>query len=298
MAWERGSPGEITMKTRSACRASLVATALLVVLTADASYGQSPQRDLMKQSDVVFACRVVQLGGTSVSGVPSSPSIIDVEVTAVLEKPPAVVMAVGDRIAVRVKDPSAFSVGAQVTFYAHGWILGKGVAVKEVGHTGAPATARGDADPAEARAEVERIRAELDDANLRARYEAADRVIVGRVLSVGSATLSSRGGPTRVSEHDANWQEAVLEVEEAMKGAEPGTQVVIRFPGSEDAAWFGVPKLSVGQEGTFMLQEDRISGADPPVTRGGEVGAFTAMQPSDVLPKADAERVRRLMREP
>src|SRR4030088_767507 len=92
------------------------------------------QAALVKQSTIVFAGTVSQLGATSFAGVPKSAQTSVVRVDSVLKKPAAVSLKKGDNVTVELKDPSAFQQGTQATFYAEGWIFGSGVAVKELGH--------------------------------------------------------------------------------------------------------------------------------------------------------------------
>src|SRR5438132_8013343 len=94
----------------------------------------SNQAALAKQSSIVFAGTVSQLGATSFAGVPKSAQTIVVRVDSVLKKPSAVSLKSGDNVTVEVKDPSAFRDGTQATFYTDGWIFGSGIAVKELGH--------------------------------------------------------------------------------------------------------------------------------------------------------------------
>src|SRR5713101_1003287 len=94
----------------------------------------SDQAALVKQSSIVFAGTVSQLGATSFAGVPKSAQTIVVRVDSVLKKPPAVSLKKGDNVTVEVKDPSAFRDGTQATFYTDGLIFGAAVAVKELGH--------------------------------------------------------------------------------------------------------------------------------------------------------------------
>jgi hypothetical protein len=137
------------------------------------------------------------------------------------------------------------------------------------------------------------------DAQLSARIEAADVVVVGRVVSIQPSTLRAAAAvspPTRITEHDPDWQEAIIEVDSAIKGAQPNDKVLARFPASRDVAWFNVPKLTLGQRGTFLLQKDRVSGEPKGMIAGAEVQCYTALSPEDVLPTAESQRIRALMR--
>ncbi len=142
---------------------------------------------------------------------------------------------------------------------------------------------------------LQAMRRQIQDAQLRQRIEAAEMVIVGRVAAVGSATMEALGAPPGpISEHNPNWREAVIDVETAIKGAQAGQRVVVRFPASLDVAWYDTPKFSEGQEGTFILQRDQVSGTATALLAGSEVAAYTALNSLDVLPRQEAERVRAL----
>ncbi len=271
--------------------------ATLLFVAPIACTGQEMSADLANQSDIIVVGTVVQVGSTSMASLSAERNIIDLEISEILEKPAVVTLNVADVIAVRVKDLDDFEEGAEVTLYAQGWILGASVAVIEVGHTVAPAiAARGQDDPGTDRSgELAAIRAQQAEESLRQRVEAADRIVEGRVRAVTSMeAVATRGGTTTVSEHDANWQEAIVEVTETIKGDE-ADEIVVRFPNSTDVAWYGVPKLTEGQQGIFLLTADQVSGGAVAVPRGGTaVSAYTALEPSDVVEPADYDLVRRL----
>jgi hypothetical protein len=87
-------------------------------------------------------------------------------------------------------------------------------------------------------------------------------------------------------------------VQDGIKGAQAGQQVVVRFPGSHDVAWVGTPKFAVGQEGTFLLHIDSTTGSPVSEIAGRSVPAYTALHQLDVLTKRDAQRIRSLIRKP
>src|SRR5256885_2091905 len=128
---------------------------------------------------------------------------------------------------------------------------------------------------------------------------ASDRTIVVRVEQVRPAELvAASGRPKRITEHDPDWQEAIIQVEDGLKGAQAGEQVVVRFPGSHDVAWVGTPRFAVGQEGTFLLHKDSTTGSPSTMIAGRSVPAYTALHKLDVLPKQDAPHIRDLIRKP
>ena len=275
---------------------SVLGVVVLLAVTTSSAQGQSPRAELLKKSSIVFVGTVERVGAVSFSGVPVSPRTVVVRVDAVLEKPASVSLAPGDRATVEVQDSALFRGGTQATFYADGWIFGEGVAVREVGHEPSPVAMR-TAAPGQNASEVSQTRKQLSDDELRARIQAADMVMVGRVLSVRQATLAAAGDrPPRITEHDPTWQEAVIRVVSGLKGVQADQEVVVRFPGSLDVAWHGAPKFKVGQEGTFLLQKDRVTGTPKTILAGAPVDAYTALDAKDALPTDQADRVRRLTR--
>ena len=279
------------MYTRSA-----MFLAVLLALPGAAALGQMSQATLVKQSDIIFIGTVTQVGAVAVPEVPASDRTVVVHVEQVLEKPAAVALGAGDSVTVQTAQPGSLKPGSQATFYTTGWIFGQAVAVREVGHElgHSPVVA---ADQQEA---VARARLEMNDADLKAHIQKAAMVVAGRVEQVRPAELAG-GAPahrTRISEHDAQWQEAIIEVQDGIKGAQAGEQVVVRFPTSLDVAWVGTPRFTVGQEGTFLLHKDSTTGSPESVIAGRSVPAYTALHKLDVLPKQDAPRIRALMQKP
>ncbi len=278
--------------------AGILSTALLAPSGAGFPQGQNNQSALAKQSSIIFSGTVSQLGAVSFVGVPQSPQTIVVRVDSVLKKPPAVSLKKGDNITVEVKDPSAFQQGAQATFYAEGWIFGSGVAVKELGHDfnpggGAPAEGARTAETA-----LGQMQKQISDRDLQNRIASSDLVVIGRITDVHRWTIpKSAAARYPISEHSADWHEAVLQIESILKGTKPkGGKMAVRFPLSRDVAWVNSPKFQKQQQGIFFLKRDQVSG-DPTATLGGyQVAAYTCLKPGDWLPLSDEARVRSLLK--
>ena len=269
--------------------------AFALALSGSPAVAQMSRASLVKQSDIIFVGTVTKVGAVAVPELPASARTVVVRVDQVLEKPAAVALTTGDSVTVQTVRPGSLKAGAQATFYTTGWIFGRGVAVREVGHElgHSPVVA---ADQQEA---VARARLELNDADLKAHIQKAAMVVAGRVEQVRPAELTAAPArPKRITEHDPAWQEAIIQVQDAIKGAQAGEKVVVRFPGSSDVAWVGTPKFAVGQEGTFLLHKDSTTGSPLSVIAGRSVPAYTALHRLDVLPKQDAQRIRALIKKP
>src|SRR5881409_2512959 len=277
------------MHTRSPM---LLAVALALPGSAAAQLSRAA---LVKQSDIIFIGTVTQVHAVAVPEVPASDRTIVVRIDQVLEKPAAVALTPGDSVTVQTARPGSLKPGTQATFYTTGWVFGRGVAVREVGHE----PGRSPVVVADQQEAVKRARRDVNDAELRARIEKAAMVVAGRVEQVRPAELAAAPArPKRISEHDPDWQEAIIHVEDGIKGAQAGERVLVRFPGSPDVAWVGTPKFAVGQEGTFLLHKDSTTGSPLTMNAGRSVPAYTALHKVDVLSKQDATRVRALIRKP
>ena len=278
------------MYTRSA-----MLLAALLALPGAAALGQMSRATLVKQSDIIFIGTVTQVGAVAAPEVTASNRTVVVRVDQVLEKPAVVALGAGDSVTVQTAQPGSLKPGTQATFYTTGWIFGQGVAVREVGHElgHSPVVA---ADQQEA---VARARLDMNDADLKAHMEKAAMVVAGRVEQVRPAELAAAtANRRRIWEHDAQWQEAIIQVQDGIKGAQAGEQVVVRFPTSLDVAWVGTPRFTVGQEGTFVLHKDSTTGSPNAMLAGRSVPAYTALHKVDVLSRQDATRVRALIRKP
>jgi len=240
----------------------------------------------VRQSDIIFAGTVTRAAAGAGAGV--------VRVDQVFEKPDAVSLMKGDSVGVLAS--GSLNPGMQATFFTTGWIYGRWITVREVGHE-----AIGPQLAAVTGGLVARARQQVNDADLKARIQAAAMVVVGRVeqlrpMQYGRPATPPR--PKRFTEHDPNWQEAIIHVDEGLKGATAGERVVVRFPGSRDVAFVATPRFAAGQEGTFLLQKDAATGSPLSLMAGQTVQAYTALHRLDVLTKQDAPRVRTLMRAP
>ena len=268
----------------------------LVLCAAGSADGQQKTTvaQAMKRSSIIFIGTVTKTGAVSFSGVPASRNTLVVRVDRIIDKPGAVSLAEGKDITVAVEDTAAFHVGTRATFYAEGWVVGEGIAVKELAHDLIPAvSSRLSQGQDEAR--VKRVKQERADAEMKERIDGADMVAVGRVVSVKPLALATPDHRP-ITEHNPEWQEATITVETGLKGIASGKQVVVRFPASEDVAHYGAPKFKVDQQGVFILKKDTITGTPKAMLGGAQVDAYVVQDRRDVLPKEASSRVRTLMK--
>ena len=250
---------------------------------------------IASKSSIIFSGTVSQVGATSFADVPKSAQTIVVKVDSVEKKPAAVSLKKGDSVTVEVKDASAFQEGTRATFYTDGWIFGSGVAVKELGHELGAA-----AEPVPMTTAAKpsgQGKDEISDQELMERMKASDFVVVGRVMDVHKWNVPKpkSGAPSRVTEHDPDWHEAVVEVQSVLKGGKvKGNKVIVRFPNRNDVAWVSSPKFAKNQRGIFCLNRDQSTGA--PAGGGQQANSYTCLGHGDALPITEEARVRSLLK--
>ncbi|HEY6224881.1 MAG TPA: hypothetical protein VIW26_13935 [Gemmatimonadales bacterium] len=261
---------------------------LAALIPSHAACAQQPAVATARRANIVFVGTVTQVGAASFGAVTASPRTLVVRVEDVLDKPAALRLSAGDSVTVEPLD-SAHARGQRATFYTTGWVFGRGVAVREVAHDTMPAQQT----LAARRDSFRQLQRQVTDSTLAERVHQADMIVVGRVESVRAPTnmTSTR---RRITEHDADWQEAVIVVDSMLKGpASP--RVAVRFPASQDIAWHRFPKFTAGQVGTFLLHRDTLTGAPQALVSGRAVPAYTVLAGTDVLGTGDAARVRALV---
>lgn len=245
------------------------------------------------QPNIVFEATVETKGEVSFSGVPQSDHTVVVVVDKVIHKPSAITLKQGTRVTVDAIDPNSLGVGSKFVFYTDGWIFGSGIAVHEIRHE----RVQQEAALASAQERFEQNEKTVSEREMVTQLSKADLVVVGHVASVHPWTPppGSAASDIKISEHDKNWQEAVIQVETTLKGNATNKEVVVRFPGSWDKGLASMAKLRPGESATFILDKDAVTGAPTALLAGKTVLAHVALRAQDVLPVEEAQHVRSLL---
>jgi hypothetical protein len=241
------------------------------------------------ESAFVFVGKVIKTKAATMEELSADNTAI-VQVDRVISAPDIFTSLGGHQITARFKTPAEMKKGATMTFFSNGWIFGKSVAVDVVG------TAQGTRSQAAA-ALVRSAAVSSNDSMLRARLDSAEMAVVGHVVGVAK----SEKGPSHISEHDPNWHEATIDVDEVVKGKKSVKQVTVLFPNSDDVRWHKVIKYLPGQQGIWLLQPGQKqdpNGIPPKVLAAIPAGrdVLTTVHPADYLPLHELERVRALVR--
>ena len=251
-------------------------------------------------SAFVFVGKVVKTRAATIAAVATDNTAI-VSVERVVSAPDIFAALGGHDITVRFKKMPALRKGASLTFFANGWLFGDSIAVDVIG----TAAATG---PQAAAGPVRQASVTEGDRVLSARIASSTMTVVGRVSKVTksdrkapatSMAMTAAGGTTHISEHDPNWHEATIDVDEVIKGSKDVKQVSVQFPQSDDVRWYRVKKYAVGEQGIWMLQPGARQ--DPEGVPAKLLAALpegpdvlTTLHNADFLPLHELERVKAL----
>lgn len=249
----------------------LIFLSIGAILTAQPS-AKPGSAEALEKSALVFRGAVTRLQAATLAEVAVSENTVVARVDEVMRAPQSLGNLTGREITVYVQNPAGIRVGEQLVFFANPWMLGDGVAVQEVGRQSAGGNTAA-------------LRAQLTSSSpsareLSERISSADMVIAGKVAAV------REGQPGRLSEHDPQWREATVEVTEFVKGASTQKTVVVRFPGSQDVAFYNAPRFAVNQEGVWILR------------KWENTDSYTAIAPSDFQTKEQLNRIKALFTSP
>ena len=237
----------------------------------------------IRAAHFIFAGTFEKLGASNLSLLPASGDTALVRVREIVDPPAVLGPTRGTLVTVILAQSAGAEEGGQAIFFANGALSGEHLAFSEVtrlpGRTGVPESA----DLQALRKQVRAVREQVADEALAARLASAALVVTGRVTEVRPAEIRE-GADER--EHAADWWVATIAVASTEKGR-PGRTATVYFAAAADPFWAAAPKLSAGEEGTFLLQP--YPGVDLPA------GATLLVSPSDVQPRAQLDRVHRLL---
>ncbi len=244
----------------------------------------------------IFKGTIKQLKASNVKPAPASDRTAIVTVNQVIDAPANLAAYEGQDITVELSDARKVTVGDKMIFHTTSWLYAESIAVRslrEEPDAGDPTTSH-HVDAAVPR----------DQRETRAHFDDADLVISGKVVAVrlpnvdatSKRKANARDEPlTRVSEHDPQWREAIIEVEQVHKGSPSKRRVIVRFPSSTDVAWRQAPKFEAGQQGYFVLHEENRSAAKRPSAskkseQGSSISATASAETYIVRDRHDFQR--------
>ena len=232
--------------------------------------GADPVLELTRAAELVFQGTVLKLGAANLEVVEPNEKTAVVRVDETIASAGTLDDFTGREVTVFLKDAGSAKVGEQSVFFTTVGLLGETLGVVEVGRRNGP--------PADLRAQVASVRGQLRAEEVRARVAAADLAVSGRVVSVKAAAGAVPVSGV-ITEHDPQWQEAVVEVRTVLHGQAAESTVAVWFPASLDVMWAHAPKLTAGREGTWLLHRHDAEGRGP---------VWAVLDPQDQLTAEEA----------
>jgi hypothetical protein len=232
--------------------------------------------DLTRQADLVFRGTVQRSGASNLSAVAAADDTAVVRIDEILRSAAELKDFVGREVTVKLSAPRSVKAGETAVFFTATWLFGESLGVVEVG--------RMDAAAPGVRAQVSATVRQMHEEEVRRHLDGAALVVTGRVVETRPPLPAAE-----VSEHSPVWAEAVIQVDSVIKGT-AADHLVLLYPTSMDVAWFNAPKPRVGWDGVWLL-----SPAQGELMKG-RAGAYTALEPWNVMSRDDAGLVERLVR--
>jgi hypothetical protein len=217
------------------------------------AFAQAPAatvEDLMREAQLVFRGTVVRPGAANLMVIKAGQDTAVVRVDELLHVPDKLEIYAGQEVTLKLRQPGSMKAGDTAVFFTRSWLYGEHLAVVEVGRT---------APGAGVAAQVAAARRTLADEDLRHRLDGAALVVAGRVVATRPAVFPDRRGDKgKGTEHDPQWQEAVIAVDRVVKGQLAESRAVILYPGSDDVLWRRTPKPQVGWDGVWILERSPL----------------------------------------
>lgn len=245
--------------------------------------------------------KVIKLNASTLPDVETANTLI-FQVESVIKSPSLFADLAGHQVTIRFDKLPDVKEGAEMTVFANGWIFGATVGLDAVSYTL-------DSDTQVAAAGVAKDTTTTEEADLKDRLNSAATVVVGKVSSVEkkpddpamfAQLVPNETQTTRISEHDPDWHEATIQVNETLKGA-AAPEVKVLFPKSDDVRWYGVNKFEEGQQGIWLLQNSQnqnTAGIAPRLLAAiPREPALTALHTNDFVPLDDLGKIKSLLQQ-
>jgi hypothetical protein len=170
-----------------------------------------------------------------------------VTVTEVIEAPESFPSISGQQVTVRVTDINKVKVGEERLFFTDPYWIGESIGVREIG-----SVMKGDKlyENKDISSLIKQGRDKQGDEQLGKTLKGARLVVTGKVVKISEPEGKIRIG----TEHDPEWKEAEIQIDETLKGTADKT-VKILFASSKDVMFFKAPKFKEGDEGIFIIQQ-------------------------------------------
>jgi len=269
-----------------------------------------PNKNKIKDDEAhaafVFTGKIIKINAAVMKNITTNNTLI-IQVEHIIKAPAIFNSITGQQITVRFKKLPKLKKGSVITVFANGWIFGESIAVDAVSYSE-------EKDKMQVASKVNVSMTSSADNVLKERIDSSELGVVGKVIKIEKADmpekpvalLNAKEGAadepatTRISEHDPNWHQATIQVDEVVKGQKKLNKVKVLFPKSDDVRWYKISKYEVGQQGVWLLQKGKSQnpkGIAPKVFAAipEKDDVFTALHNNDYLPLNELGKVKSLI---
>jgi hypothetical protein len=243
--------------------------------------------ELTRQASFIFEGTIERTGATTTTAVQPAHDMVVVRVDKIVKGAPALSKYPGREITVQLLNPSDAHRGRRAMFFANSLHFGDDLAVREIGRSL-------DIKGAELEEQVHAaIRQEADN-QLAHRLRDAEIVVLGDAVRT-EPWQPPAGAKRKVSEHDPDWWECVIKIDEMLKSAGKAAgkaakghaEVVTLFAHSIDILWYQSPKFTEKSKGIWLLHAKGM--------RGEPVPGLVSIHPLDFHPRSERKRITELL---
>lgn len=249
---------------------------------------KSSNEELSQQADFVFEGTVKKVKAAAMSGVPVTDQTVVVTIDHIIRAPEHLGDYQGRNITVQLSGRRKVKIGQEAVFFTNPTTWGEDVAVTSLRQESVKKASTKLRSAAMSEDPVQNG----VNRDTKARFDSSDLVIFGRVTGVSLPSGTDAEEEGTLSEHNPLWRDAEIEVQELIKGNNPGKTITVRFPSSEDIKWNNSPKFHVGQEGYIMLHKQEIKAQGATARVAKRTQTYTALSPLDVQPPEKGESLK------
>jgi chloramphenicol 3-O-phosphotransferase len=236
--------------------------------------------DAVDRSGFIFVGTVKAIGSSTPTITRTRNSAV-VRVDRVIEALPPIGDPTGKNVTVRLRDSQKLQKDQRAIFFTYLQTAGATLGLVEV-------MLQPETQATRVETQVKQARQILSDAALTRRLASARMVVVG-VFGEPQPTEEAR---ERKGEHDPMWWRGPIKVESFEKGERTEGPVSVNFASSDDVVWERSPKPKAGERAIFLLQPQ----VGRPIEKQYQIRGLFLIDPLDVQPVTELERVRKLIK--
>lgn len=244
---------------------------------------------MLEASEFVLTGTIVEPGGSNVKSLPPSQETAVMRVNSIAEgAPDQRIISPLDDVTLIFPQPEPWRSGTRVIVFARTSIVGERIALSVLQSSDPGA---GD-DISAITARIPELKRSREADALRQRLAGAEAIVLGRF----SRRLDAADEMDVLSEHHPQLKAAVIEVDEQLSGTPVPSPLIVRYATARDKFWKGAPNLELGV--TPHIYVLRL--VEPYSERRFDIGGsvtrvYTLLDPADLLPATDLERIREII---